>query len=491
MIILSSPLYLRINFLAPLQNLQYIYPPYIIDVLKLTIILGVIGFLYIFLVNFYPLITTLLIALIPRTLFGLSNIPAQFGDAPNLRLKVAELLLSGYGNLSLEKINRISTLQSQYLWPGSWILDGIFTSITKLDFMGIQFLLSLFDVFFCVSIYILGKKLFGKRAAIMSLLLLSIAPLSMGYRWYSAQLYVLILFFFTLIILLNLPLYNNLGVGDKKTYIIILIFSTSIFISHSVTSIIYIIMVSGFLYFFNLYNKKTYITFLMMIFIMWNLFFISGNIREPYVSTLFNYKLSFLIDALIRSTKPIVNSSLPIPAQITNPYRYLIYYRYLFYAFIFIVSILTLIKYRYYKPVKALIKLALCISLSIPFLSAISGNFIFRLLTHFGLPLASIFISFHISKKFSNIILYLIPFLLILSILSSIAGISIYKEFSATPTEMINAKNIYPYLPERFTAFVSGHFYSYCFGSSIITNQTQLITNPGYFNLQKFYSRSE
>jgi len=75
--------------------------------------------------------------------------------------------------------------------------------------------------------------------------------------------------------------------------------------------------------------------------------------------------------------------------------------------------------------------------------------------------------------------------------LSSLAGPSIYKMFSSSPSEVLIAPNIYPMLPERFTAIVPSHFYKYYFAQSIISGNVDLISNPGYQNLLQFYSHSK
>ena len=379
-------------------------------------------------------------------------------------------------------------IQLQYYWPASWFVDGFFVNLTGLGLFGMQFLLIILDGLLIFSAYLICSKLYGRSEAKLAILLLTIAPISMGYRWYSAQSFSLFLYF-----LILLPLHRLINSNDfsTKNLSVLILLSLLIITSHSITSII---LLFTYLFLFVVkaikrdYRSFNFMFLVFILFILWNLSNSENNLIKPYFYNMINSSISQILLSIKQALSPSYSNTVGINSINSNIFGFLVLYRYLFYLIIALFSISTLLSLIKKRMDYYLIYVGISVVCTTPFLSFISGTYVFRIITHWGIPLLCIFSSYAFVKQLNKkqtSLLYSILFMLFFAYF--ISGSSLYKYYSSDTYSYYTLNHMKSYLSDVKVVSGTSHFYEYFLTESILTKSTIYFTHKGINELLTSY----
>ena len=185
----------------------------------------------------------------------------------------------------------------------------------------------------------------------------------------------------------------------------IILLSLLIITSHSITSLV-LLSTYFLLFVIKLINRDYRYTNLIilvyLLFILWNLSNSEADLLKPYLYNMINSSLSQIYMSIMYAISPSYSNSIGVNSVNSNLFEFLILYRYLFYIIIALFSAITVFYLIKKRMTYYLVLIGISQIFVIPFLSYISGNYVFRIITHWGMPLLCIFSSYAFIKQLSK-----------------------------------------------------------------------------------------
>ncbi|MEM1646683.1 MAG: hypothetical protein QXL96_12715 [Ignisphaera sp.] len=345
------------------------------------------------------------------------------GDQPRAEFALGAMIVEG--RVTLEEAERIS---GYFRWPGLWIYEGIFSAITGISpFDAPVLLMVAVWLLLGLALITLTRRVYGSTSFVMATVAFLLYTILNPYKiiHLCPQIYALLLF-----IIITSLLFKELIIPSD--YVVLLLLSIAVIISHPLTSVIvigillYILVRNLITKIFGEINRAVSLPEASTISVL--VFFVIWNIK-------FDEIIRAVVEELARgaSIQPLAPIAGVTLYSADTLYKAMGLFRYSGIFIMFLLALLSLFLHRTDRKIKGIFSLIITISLSSLLLNLIPGSFFHRVL-YYTMPFIAVLSigSFNdLTKfavrsrrlvKFSSITLILIPLLSQLSIVEFITN---------------------------------------------------------------------